>query len=134
MAVEWNEKELIDKVRRGALRGVVVATELVLSEGTRLINSPPKTGRIYRRRGVTHQASAPGEPPATDTGRLVQSGRVDTNAAEISGTISWSTDYAPHLEFGTGKMAPRPYARPALMNKKQEIIDTVLGEVRKELE
>ena len=33
----------------------------------------PRTGRIYRRGGVVHQASAPGEAPASDTGELRQS-------------------------------------------------------------
>ena len=37
------------------------------------IQSPPKTGRIYRHGKVEHQASAPGEAPATDTGNLVNS-------------------------------------------------------------
>ena len=37
------------------------------------IQSPPKTGRIYRHGNVEHQASAPGEAPATDTGNLVNS-------------------------------------------------------------
>lgn len=133
MAVEWNEKEIMDAVRAGANRGVVMATELILAEGNRLISSPPKTGRIYRRRGVVHQASAPGEPPATDTGRLVQSGRTEHNPTEISGTVNWSTLYAAFLEFGTSKMAPRPYARPALANKREEVIETVLREVQREL-
>lgn len=122
------------KIRRGAMRGVAMATELVLTEGNRLIASPPKTGRIYRRRGVEHQASAPGEPPASDTGRLIQSGHVEHNAEELSGTATWSTNYAASLEFGTARMEPRPYARPALMSKRDEIVATVLTEVKRELE
>ena len=133
MAVVWNEESLA-KARRGALRGVVISTERVLAEGNRLIASPPKTGRLYRRRGVVHQASAPGEPPATDTGRLIQSGRAAHDAAELSGTATWSTAYAAGLEFGTQKMAPRPFARPALMNMRDEIVATVLAEIKRELE
>lgn len=134
MPVDWNGDAVIAAVRKGAFRGVVIATEAVLTEGTRLIASPPKTGRIYRRRGKEHQASAPGEPPATDTGRLIQSGRTAYNQSLLLGVVMWSTEYAAPLEFGTEKMEPRPYARPALANKQDFIVEAIKAEIERELQ
>lgn len=37
------------------------------------LSTGARTGRIYKRRGVYHQASAPGEAPKTDRGGLVSS-------------------------------------------------------------
>lgn len=130
MTVEWHGDELMAKVRAAAMRGVVRGTEAVHEEATSLILDGEKTGRIYRRRGVEHQASAPGQAPASDTGRLVQSGRTSYDKAEVSGTAQWSTDYAEYLEHGTEKMEPRPFARPALANKKDEIAADIADEIK----
>lgn len=74
-----------------------------------------KSGKIYTRRSVTHQASAPGQAPATDTGSLVSQ-----ISAIREGFLNYSVgsreDEAPHgfwLEFGTSKMAARPWLLPA---------------------
>lgn len=64
-----------------------------------------------------HQASRPGEPPAPDTGTLRNSIRtIDTsNAKRIRVRVGTAVKYAPWLEFGTRRMAPRPFMRPAMM-------------------
>jgi hypothetical protein len=129
MPVEWNN-DLITRLRAAAFRGVVIGTEMLRTEGNRLITEGPKTGRIYQRRGVTHQASAPGEPPATDTGRLVQSARTEFDQEKLQGDAIWSTDYAGKLEYGTPKIEPRPYASVAVNNKRQEITDAIINEIK----
>lgn len=153
MAVEWNDAAYLAAARQGAVRGVMMAGELVHSEAVRLITSGPKTGRIYRRRGVFHQASAPGQSPASDSGRLAQSGNTQLNPAMISSTIFFSTVYARPLErgsaysirsslgasspdgaaqreFGTQSLAPRPFLRPALFNMSAQIVDVIAAEIR----
>lgn len=80
-------------------------------------------GRSYRRRGVSHQASAPGEPPAVDTGKLIgaltwgvgraKNGRV---AVDIGTTIE--APYIMFLEYGTAHMAARPSIGPAMRRLK----------------
>lgn len=77
-------------------------------------------GKIYSNfstggRTTEHQASAPGEPPASDYGFLLGSIRHvmkvgDTVYAQIGSDL----DYALWLELGTRFMAPRPFMRPAL--------------------
>lgn len=133
MPVEWHGEEVIARVRAAAMRGIVIGSELVKSEAIRLILSPPKTGRVYRRKGVVHQASAPGEAPANDMGRLANSITTEFQPDKLTGIIGAHTDYAAYLEYGTSKMEPRPYMRPALMNKKDEIEQAVQAEVSAEL-
>lgn len=128
--VRFNTPEILARARRGAERGIVAATEDVRNEALRLILDTPKTGRIYRRRGVEHQASAPGEAPANDTGRLVNSIRTTYDLPTLVGRIVASTAYAAFLEYGTSRMEPRPYMRPALFNRRPQIEATIASAVR----
>lgn len=80
-----------------------------------------RNGKIYSNfstggRAAAHQASAPGQPPSSDTGHLLNSvghTMVDTDTG-IGADIGSDLDYANWLEFGTRYMAPRPWLRPAL--------------------
>lgn len=83
-------------------------------------------GRFYKRRSVLHQASAPGEPPASDTGRLVNSINSYLNGSELYSFVIaglGSVKYALMLEFGTRKMAARPFMQPALEASRAWIND-----------
>jgi hypothetical protein len=72
----------------------------------------PKAGRIYFSHGRPHQASAPGQAPAVDVGTLIGSITVQRR-----GLTTWyaNTDngYAGFLEYGTRRILPRPFMRPA---------------------
>lgn len=72
----------------------------------------PGTGRRYGK----HVASAPGRPPAVDTGRLVNDIRAEVHVDEhgVVGTVGGSVDYLDDLELGTRFIEPRPVLRPAL--------------------
>lgn len=78
----------------------------------------PGTGRVYRRYAPkrTHQASRPGDPPASDTGTLRSS--VTVTPTERGFRVGTTQEYAPYLEFGTARIAPRPAWRPALERLK----------------
>lgn len=88
------------------------ATLDIQAEARRLIQDTPKTGRIYKRGGVSHQASAPGESPANDAGTLAESIQARMTGY-IQGEVEPTAEYADYLEFGTEKMEPRPYMFPA---------------------
>lgn len=133
MAVDWNDQATIAAVRRGALRGVIMGANLIRNEVLRLILQTPKTGRIYRRRGVEHQASAPGEAPASDTGNLVRNITVEVDAPKLTAKVNSAAKYAAALELGTERMEPRPHMRVALANKRQEVEAVVAREIAKEL-
>lgn len=73
----------------------------------------PKTGYEYPRpNGRMHQASAPGEAPAVDTGNLFNSIKADMIGSKV-GVVFTNVEYAPILEFGGAKMAARPFFAPA---------------------
>ena len=59
----------------------------------------------------SHQASAPGEMPAIDTGALAAS--IQTDVQRTKGTVYTNSEYAEFLEYGTVNMEARPYMTPA---------------------
>lgn len=133
MTVQWRGSEIIRKVRAAALRGVIRGTESVRDEATSLIDEAPATGRIYERRSVTHQASAPGEPPAADTGTLAREIQVSYDLPRLTGIINAGAGYSAALEWGTNRIAARPFMRPALANKAPEIETDIAMEIRSAL-
>jgi len=129
----WDGTRLADKIAKAAMRGVVRGTERVRAEMVRLVMETSKTGRTYQRRGVVHQASAPGEPPASDTGNFLRNIQTSFDAEEIAGQVNAGARYSAALEFGTQKMEPRPFARPAVENTKAEIQADIANEIAKVL-
>lgn len=73
----------------------------------------PKHGRDYKRGSRTHTASAPGEPPAVDTGFLINSIQTVIKS-DTEAVITIPAEYAEGLEFGTSRVAARPFVRPAI--------------------
>lgn len=94
-----------DAGERG-LRGALGKAETVLKED---ILRRPGSGKIYGK----HQASAPGEPPAPDTGNLRSNTNADPNIREedddLFGRVVSNAEYAQALEKGTERMAARPF-------------------------
>lgn len=144
--IKWDEIRL-DHVLHSVDGPVGVDTEkraLRVEEGQKRLLSMHGTGRVYTKRYYTaadgsvhprfgpgsdrpaHQASSPGEPPATDFGRL--RGTIGHNVghdekglrAHIgsgSGPVP-GVKYAKFLEEGThrpinGSIEPRPFLKPS---------------------
>lgn len=116
----FDPKRIFPELQVELQAAIVEATEGVRNEVLRLIRQPG-TGRIYKRRGVTHQASAPGQPPATDTGFLASSVHTKYDMSALTGIVAIGARYAPFLEYGTSRMSPRPFARLALSNSRPRI-------------
>lgn len=133
MTVNWNGGNLIQKIRAATVTGLVRGTEGIREEAVSLINTGAKTGRVYRRNGVSHRASAPGESPAADTGDLASKIGTKVDAAALTGTIEFYSAHAKPLEYGTRNMAPRPYARVAIVYKSDEITKDIADEIGKVL-
>jgi HK97 gp10 family phage protein len=114
-------------------KGLYASAKQVEGEAKKSILSGSKSGRIYTRRSVTHRASAPGEAPASDTGRLVNSINSQLSGPSEATVKAGAgiAQYAPWLEFGTSKIAPRPFMFPALEKSKQWIYDRMQDALRR---
>ncbi len=52
--------------------------------------------------------------PPVDTGNLKNATTVTAaTAGDLTAVASWNAEYAPHVEYGTARMAAQPFARPA---------------------
>jgi len=139
MTLTWNDGLKV-RIAEAAEVGCLLAAEKVMEAGNDLIRSGPKTGAVYDTLFFTrgsgserqiipygerdpHQASAPGEAPAYDTGELVAKSR--TNAIPGGGQAEWYADYAIYLARGTDRIAPRPFDTLALEREQDNIRDIV---------
>ena len=114
--VDNPEKHLHSLVQRSTTLVEGTAKKSILKGGTGI------TYQKYNPRRQ-HTASAEGEPPASDTGFLVNSisSNVKRTKNAVVGQIIASAPYAPHLEFGTSTIRPRPFMQPALERNRPQI-------------
>lgn len=119
----------------------------VVSRGVRAVNAirnaelevlkGQRSGKVYRKpytKRATYTASAPGEPPARRTGNLrmhwngqVKSGQTSRNGTSIIAELESQERYATALEYGTTKMAPRPFVE-RIKEKAAPEIRKIYGE------
>jgi len=85
------------------------------------------TGKAFpvKKRDKPHQASAPGEAPATDHGELLRSIAIDQRDMEIEVGVDAGAPYAEWLEEGTAFMEARPFLEPAVIKHEKEIVDDI---------
>jgi len=105
-----------------------------VTRATRLVQNTAKesimkggTGIEYKKYEPTrnHRASAPNEPPASDTGFLVSQITMKVKKlanGSIEGSIISAAPYSKALEYGTTKMTARPFMQPALEKNKRKIL------------
>lgn len=158
MTVKWYGNQVAQAVHSGEERALV-RCGLILERHIKL-SMKEGTGKLYPRgkgKGKKyHQASEPGRPPASDSGRLrasityaVSNGkksepkgkgaRPDDGVGvppakrdEVICIVGSNVEYAPHMEIGTHRIAPRPFARVALEQKKDILLkELARGGIRK---
>ena len=116
--IEKNIKLCCEKVRG----------DIVLS----MAQTPRDTSRSYKRGKKEHNPSMPNNPPAPDTGNLRRSIKYEvkgsgTEVYGVVGSTQKEPDYATWTEYGTSKMAPRPWLRPNML-KNETWIRNILKE------
>ena len=139
MKFNWNqnvENKFIDENQNRLLKiGFSIERDIKLSMQEK------GSGKVYwkgKYRDIMHQASAAGETPAVDTGRLRASittawpgGRSQGGKDAIESPpkefrrfvvrVGTNVEYGVYLELGTSKLAPRPFLRPALERHREEL-------------
>jgi phage gpG-like protein len=99
--------QLIERLR-DAVADAVEDTAREIETNIKVGMMEPHSGRWYGK----HQASAPGEMPAIDTSALVNSIQVEPEG-DLTQVVYTNQEYAVHLEYGTVRMAARPFMVPA---------------------
>jgi len=100
------------------------AAKRISNDAKRSILSGTRSGRTYKRKSVLHIASAPGEPPASDTGNLLnhifpESGR---GYALVGATVL----HGLYLEERAPTKGGRPWLLPALDRDLDKIEDDLV--------
>ncbi len=118
---KWYGKSVNDAIAKRLIDAIKVGCYLVETDAKESMK--PGSGREYKRPGgKIHRASAPGEPPAVDTGRLrgsissnwtvsgMAKGKVESPAKaedgvgqpakELTGVVGSNVEYARRMEFG----------------------------------
>lgn len=84
-------------------------------------------GQVYTQRSYSLvPPSVPGTPPAIDMGLLYRQTIVGMSTGRRAwGYLRAATRYAIFLEFGTSKMAARPFLRRAMMHMVKQGPDVI---------
>lgn len=141
--LEGDIKETLSTPGRGKFR-----KKELKRKGAGAYRIDPKTGKRKRiKRGAARvelgtRASAPGDPPAPDTGRLRNSVAYSiekTGATEVTATVGPNVEYGRAQELGDpsntwpngtpAPVAPRPYLRPTLQRNRQKYEDIIIAEM-----
>jgi len=125
MEIHKNRLRRMQNVKAPALRALYDAAEVVRADAQQSIVA----GSIS---GPGHVPSLPGQPPNADTHRLDLSIDIVINPSQLTASIVARAPYSAALEFGTSRIMPRPFLRPALQRNRNrllmEIAETVSGD------
>lgn len=134
ISINFNPADLVgrfdiaqSKLERNLNKAVQASALLVQEMAVKNIQQGTRTGRTYRRRSITHKASAAGEYPKSDTGRLA--GSIRTDFSFLNASVGSDLNYSTWLETGTNKMAARPWLSRTLQEqspKIQKIVDAAI--------
>lgn len=120
-------------------------TDAIPDAARQVIDESVPAGRVYRRGVITarrsaaltrlgftpagrtrsvvgsrfHRASAPGQPPAKDSGRLYRG--ISARHGKFRSKVVFDTPYAAFLEFGTMRMKARPFLDAAVRRAISEV-------------
>jgi hypothetical protein len=95
----------------------------------RKYNKKTKTVKTFKSMKA-HQASAPGQAPAVDTGRLIASIMPVTKQETGHATIAVMCNYAEALDKGTTRMRARPFSEPAINKSRPVIVAWIKNKIK----
>ena len=109
MSVKWYGDRLKKEVEAKCLKNMGAACRFLEGEIKKDLSGP--------------SPSSPGEPPGVVSGTLRRgvTHEVEKGPNRVVGRVGTNIEYAIPLEFGTSKMAARPFLRPGLEKNKKPI-------------
>lgn len=132
--VVYNNIPKLVELLRGEIIDIIQSEPKLMKNDITVAMNKPHTGRLYQRRSITHQASAPGEAPAIDTGALVNSIEV-RQSSPLASSVQSNQPQALALELGRpeANLEPRPAWIPAAERSVRRI-NKRLKELRQKVE
>jgi len=119
------------------VKNIVAESALDVQNMSKQAIADTKHGTLFERIRVggqtirNHRASAPGEAPANLTGRLQSSIRASFSQNGLSAEIGTNVKYGKFLEFGTSKMAARPFLLPAFVQVRRVFVERIREAIRR---
>ncbi len=114
VSLVFHTKEVVKSIEDAAVQKMSEAVQVVRTQVLETL-SGSRSGRTYYVPGTkrTYTASAPGEAPASATAELRQSIKtaVESKGKTVVGAAGTDTIQGLMTEFGTVKMAARPWLR-----------------------
>ena len=149
-AVQHLNAEIRSRLQLSQLQAVTAAAIVVHKAAIDVLASgSPGRGHEYNSRGskggkggarVKHRASAPGDPPATDTGRLRKSIAWSIEkGGPVSARVGSTVNYAKYLDpaaqesspAGKGVVLPRPFLSRALNSSRDQVRRVIAEQLEK---
>lgn len=93
----------------------------------------PNKSYYTHNKSVPHHPSMAGNPPAVDTGTLRRSITYKVDEKEMVGYVGstmLNPPYGDYLEYGTSRMKPRKWLRPALEKSLPKIKELFLNALK----
>ena len=116
-------------------QGVYLTAQQVRGDAIRSIQSQSQGETVTRYsqggNSYEHTASAPGDAPNTDTGKLVQSIAIEPTQPAETVSVGTGVEYGEFLEVGTTKMEPRPWLTPAMDGNRASLRNNIANAVRR---
>jgi HK97 gp10 family phage protein len=119
-----NKSRLVLNRYENQVKQIIAAGgNMVRNEAVESINNHRSSGETYQKYNPrrTHTASTAGNPPNTDTGYLVSNIHLVLDSNKLGCSVESRADYSESLEFGTSRMAARPFMQPALESQRPKI-------------
>jgi HK97 gp10 family phage protein len=116
-------KAMGPRVEREARKLVYAMADMHVVEASFLITQ----GSVS---GLNHVPSLPGQAPNADTGHLHTSIHVEAQGPFKAFSVA-DASYSAALEFGTARMAERPFMRPAARTVRREAETLVKAAVKR---
>jgi hypothetical protein len=113
--------ELFQKLEAAVSR-FVQTSAADLGDAARAAMGGPRSGRLYG----SHQASAPGEPPASRSGKYL-SGIEILEGSSLEAKVGASVSYAPILEYGLNRPLWSKVLTEALPTLETKLADEIAG-------
>jgi len=122
-------KFTIDDITKNGARALfkvlVAGINEIRNTSIKSMQTTNRASWYYKRKDKIHHPSAPGNPPAIDTGGLLNALIVDVGRRRAEFGATDAAPYGRLLEKGTKNMSARPWLEPAVDKEMPGIMSDV---------